>query len=124
MDEEKKTITEILEVFVTPAKKTHKILIKNKIFACLSQEKAENFFDLLLKSESKIKIYDEIEKKFSNPYLNDVQLLPLDDIEIIVENSNIEKLKKDKLYNIINQRTEDNKENSKKIIEDLIKSLN
>ena len=100
--------------------KTHKILIKNKLFLTLNEAETNSFMSKLMTSEIRIKIYDKQKNIFINPYTNEVSLLPLDDIEKILENTDLSNKQKNYIYNLLKSREEDRQRVNSNILQNII----
>jgi hypothetical protein len=100
--------------------KTHKILIKNKLFLTLNEAETNIFMNKLITSEVRVKIFDKQKNIFINPYTNEISLLPLDDIEKILENTDLCNRQKNYIYNLLKSREEDRQRINSDIIQNII----
>lgn len=103
--------------------KTHKLTIKWKIFNCYTTEQAKKIFEKLIKEEIKIKLHDPIQNIFISAYLTEISLEKLDELEQLIENSNLPKRKKDEVYYILKKRDEEHKKTNETIIQNIIDEI-
>jgi mevalonate kinase len=105
-------------------KKTHKLTIKGKIFTIFTELEAKKMFDRLIQNEPvKIKILDTEKLIYIYPYVTDIQLLKLDDLEFIIENTYIPRHQKNEVYNILSKRKEEEKRINDQIIQNIIDEI-
>lgn len=100
--------------------KTHKISIKWKLFRILNEEQAKSIFNVLIKSEVKVKLHDPLENIFIYSYLTDVVLEKLNDLEKIIENTNLTNKQKQEIYYIVKRREDEQKKTTDGVIQNII----
>lgn len=100
--------------------KTHKLTVKWKIFDAYTTEQAKKMFQKISVAEIKMKIKDPEKFIFITAYLTDISLEQMDDIESIIENTDLPRRKKNEIYYILKKRDDDRQRITEGIIQNVI----